>query len=194
LEALRGLRREHVVEIVEAGEQDGRSYEIQEFVSNGSLADVIQRGAVPENLARDILSELTDSLAHLHAARVLHRDIKPSNILVRSLAPVDLILTDFGISSLSDGALHLTNVNRTAAYGAPEALTGVLATASDWWSVGVIVIELLSGGHPFAGLSEHAVNFQLVSKGISVPQAIALSSRPLVKGLLTRAHVMRLGG
>ena len=88
------------------------------------------------------------ALGHLHSANVLHRDIKPSNILVRSVDPLDLVLTDFGISSITDLSLHLTSVNRTAAYCAPEALTGVVAKASDWWSVGVIMIELLSGSIP----------------------------------------------
>ena len=193
LEALQRLRREHIVELVEIGEVDERSYEIQEFVEKGSLADVLKRGAVSEAQARNIVSELTDSLAHLHEAHVLHRDIKPSNILVRSLDPVDLILTDFGISSLSENSLHLTNVNRTAAYCAPEALTGVVARASDWWSVGVVAIELLTGKHPLAGLSDQVINFQLVSKGIPIPAETPAVWQPLLKGLLTRDHDKRWG-
>src|SRR5262249_45046583 len=99
----------------------------------------------------------------------------------------------FGISSLSDGALHLTNVNRTAAYCAPEALTGVVAKASDWWSVGVIVIELLTGRHPLADLSEQVINFQLVSKGIPIPTEIPVAWRLLLKGLLTCDYEKRWG-
>ena len=64
-----------------------------------------------------------------------------------------------------DISLHVTTVNRTAAYSAPEAMTGVVSKASDWWSVGVISLELLIGRHPFAGLDERAVNFQLVTRG-----------------------------
>ena len=193
LQALHQLRHEDVVDIVESGEQDGRSFEIQEFVENGSLADLLKRGPVNEAQARNILSELANSVAHLHEANVLHRDIKPSNVLVRSLEPVDLILTDFGISSLSGNSLHLTNVNRTAAYCAPEALTGVVARASDWWSVGVVAIEMLTGRHPLAGLSEQVVNFQLVSKGIPIPSEIPAAWQPLLKGLLTRDHEKRWG-
>lgn len=185
------LCRDHIVEVAGSGEKDGRSYEIQEFVSGGSLEDLIKQGAVNEAKARAIVRELADAIAHLHEANVLHRDIKPANILVRSTDPLDLVVTDFGISSVADLDLHMTNANRTAAYSAPEALTGVVAKASDWWSLGVMVVELLTGRHPLAGLNELAVNFQLVSKGIGIPENLPEAWVPLAKGLLTRDHEKR---
>ena len=72
-------------------------------------------------------------------------------------------------------------------------MTGVVSRASDWWSVGVMVLELLRGAHPFAGLDERAVNFQLVTRGIEVPLDFAPDWALLVKGLLTRDHAKRWG-
>ena len=81
----------------------------------------------------------------IHAHRILHRDLKPENVLVRSRAPLELALTDFGIASLSDATQHFTSGARTTKYAAPEVLTGVLDEKSDWWSLGMIALEAASG-------------------------------------------------
>ncbi|MEM1058358.1 MAG: serine/threonine-protein kinase [Verrucomicrobiota bacterium] len=192
-QALRQLRAEHIVPLLDSGTHDGRYFEIQEFLTQGSLADAFRGQPQPEALVQGILAQLADALSHLHGARILHRDLKPANVLVRKWDPLDLVLTDFGISSLAGLSLHLTTVNRTAAYSAPEALTGVVAKASDWWSLGVVLLEALLGKHPFAGMSEQAINFQLVSKGMPIPQQIEGRWRLLLRGLLVRDHRQRWG-
>jgi formylglycine-generating enzyme required for sulfatase activity/serine/threonine protein kinase len=192
-EMLAGLDKEHVVQVYETGVRDGRSYEIQEFVEHGSLADMVTSGGLPEVRMKEVLHELLIAVEHLHERNVIHRDLKPANVLVRTLDPLDLVFIDFGISSQTEHSLHATSASRTVTYASPEALTGVVAKASDWWSVGVILLELLTGKHPFAGLNEQAVNFQLVSKGIEVPVDIAGDWQLLLKGLLTRDREKRWG-
>ncbi len=190
---LSAVSRSHVVDVYAQGlAPDGRHYELLERIQHGSLADLAQPGLAEPRL-REVLAELTDAVAALHAGDILHRDLKPANILVRTLAPLDLVLTDFGISSVAQLTLHVTGVQRTAAYGAPEAMTGVVSQASDWWSVGVIVLELLQRRHPLAGLDERAVNFTLVTRGIEVPATLAAEWQLLLKGLLTRDHAHRWG-
>ena len=164
-EMLADLDPEHVVRVYETGEREGRSYEIQEFVEHGSLADMATLGGLPDARMKEILNELLIAVEHLHDHKIIHRDLKPANVLVRTRNPLDLVFIDFGIASRSELSLHATSASRTVSYASPEALTGVVAKASDWWSVGVILLELLVGRHPFAGLSEQTVNFQLVSKG-----------------------------
>jgi tRNA A-37 threonylcarbamoyl transferase component Bud32 len=190
-EMLAGLDKEHVVQVYETGVNDGRSYEIQEFVEHGSLADMVTWDGLPDDRIKEILHELLIALEHLHENKVIHRDLKPANVLVRTLDPLDLVFIDFGISSQTDHSLHATSTKRTVAYASPEALTGVVAKASDWWSVGVTLLELLTGKHPFAGLNEQTVNFQLVSKGIELPSGIAGDWQLLLKGLLTRDREKR---
>lgn len=192
-EALRALRAEHIVPVLDTGHYHERYYEVQEFLREGSIADALEAGTQGQEFAAHLLGQLTEALGHLHHAQILHRDIKPANLLVRSWHPFDLVLTDFGISSLAGLSLHLTTVNRTAAYSAPEALTGVVAKASDWWSVGVVLIEALTGRHPFAGMSEQAINFQLVSKGLPIPDQVEGRWRLLLRGLLVRNHRKRWG-
>ena len=187
------VSRAQVVEVYSRGVlPDGRHYEILEHLRHGTLADLGKAGMAPTRV-KEVLKELADAVEALHEAGILHRDLKPSNVLVRTVEPLDLVLTDFGISSLAELSLHATSAHRTAAYSAPEAMTGVVSRASDWWSVGVMVLELLRGAHPFAGLDERAVNFQLVTRGIEVPPDFAPDWALLLKGLLTRDHAKRWG-
>ncbi|MBI5801273.1 MAG: protein kinase [Verrucomicrobia bacterium] len=191
LEALKFLRHSSVVRVIESGTTDGRSFEIQEFIAHGTLANAFGNGPLPPEQLRALLRELAEALADVHAAGIIHRDLKPSNILVRSREPLDIVLADFGISSFSDLSLHLSNANRTAAYAAPEAMTGVVTRTSDWWSIGVMMLELLRGEHPFAGLDERAINFTLVTRGIEVPASLPADWALLLRGLLTRDHQKR---
>ena len=187
------VSRAQVVEVYGRGVlPDGRHYEILEHIRHGTLAD-LGKGGLPPARVKEVLKELADAVEALHEAGILHRDLKPSNVLVRTVEPLDLVLTDFGISSLAELSLHATSAHRTAAYSAPEAMTGVVSRASDWWSIGVMVLELLRASHPFAGLDERAVNFQLVTRGIEVPPDLAPDWALLVKGLLTRDHAKRWG-
>jgi len=187
------VSKEQVVEVYGRGVlPDGRHYEILEHIRHGTLAD-LGKGGLPPARVKEVLKELSDAVQALHEAGILHRDLKPSNVLVRTVEPLDLVLTDFGISSLAELSLHATSAHRTAAYSAPEAMTGVVSRASDWWGIGVMVLELLRGAHPFAGLDERAVNFQLVTRGIEVPADVPANWGMLVKGLLTRDHAKRWG-
>jgi serine/threonine protein kinase len=190
---IKALRREHIVEVLADGETGGRHYEVLEKIEHGSLVDLINAGQLGDRQLKESVRELGSAVSHLHEAGIIHRDIKPANVLVRGKDPLNLILTDFGISSVSDVSLHMTSVNRTAAYCAPEAMQGVVAKASDWWSVGVIVLEMLQGRHPFAGMDERAVNFQLVARGISIPEDISSDWQLVLKGLLTRDPGKRWG-
>src|SRR5580700_1714110 len=114
-EKLRRISKAQIVDIYGSGTSpDGRDYEILEFIRHGTLAD-FGKGGLPETKVRGVLCELTDAVAALHAENILHRDLKPANVLVRAIEPLDLVLTDFGISSVMDISLHVTSVSRTAA-------------------------------------------------------------------------------
>ena len=185
-ERIRSLGYEHVVTIEESGEVSGRHFEILEKIEHGDLDEYAGDKPLEEEQLKVVVEELGSAVAHLHEAGIIHRDIKPANILVRTLEPLDLVMTDFGISSISDVSLHMTSVNRTALYSAPEAINGVVAKGSDWWCVGIIFLKLLLGKHPLEGMTEQAITFQLVTKGVKVPEEISEDWKLLLKGLLTR--------
>jgi serine/threonine protein kinase/ribosomal protein L40E len=183
----------HVVHLIAWGESDGIGYEVMEYCPAGSLRHLMDNGPLPRDVLRDILVELADALAALHELDVIHRDLKPENILVRRHAPLDLVLTDFGIASVAAATQVFTGLARTVKYGAPETLTGVLDRAADWWSLGMILAELLAGHHPFDGLSDAVIAHRLVTGSVDLAAIDDPDWRKLCRGLLQRDPKRRWG-
>ena len=175
----------HVVRLIAHGESDGVGYEVMEYCPLGSLRAMMS-AELPRDRLRQIVDELTEALAALHELKVIHRDLKPENVLVRRLEPLDLVLTDFGIASVNDATQLFTSLARSVKYGAPETLAGVLDAAADWWSLGMIVVELLTGRHPFDGLSDAVITHQLVTGSVDVDTVADRDWRMLCRGLLLR--------
>lgn len=105
------------------------------------------------NVLRELLHQLSEGLMALHAAGKLHRDIKPSNVLVTREGR--LVILDFGLTvdfSEDQEDTLATRMIGTPAYMAPEQLEGYRGTeASDWYSVGIMLYEALTGKKPFTG-------------------------------------------
>lgn len=183
-----------VVRVLAHGVSDGVAYELLEYVPGGTLEDLMRAGPLPRSDIRRIVKEIADALNGIHAQRILHRDLKPENVLIRSRAPLELALTDFGIASLAAATQHFTSVARTTRYAAPEALTGVLDAKADWWSLGMIALEAASGRHPFEGLNEQVMNHHLATRPIDVRGVYDDELRALCRGLLLRDPKRRWGG
>ena len=194
LDMWKKLDRAHVPVLVEHGEEGGRYFEVLEYISGGSLAQWLATTRLTDEQVLAVVKELAGAIDGLHGFNILHRDIKPANVLIRSFDPLDLVLTDFGISSVSDLDLHQTiHTNRTVLYASPEAITKIISKTSDWWSLGIILLEMLNGAHPMAKVAEHTITLQLVSRGIEIPKAIKEPWRLLLRGLLTRDFEKRWG-
>jgi Serine/threonine protein kinase len=174
------------------GTWNGRSYEIAPFFERGSLAHLIQRnGPLKLSSARLILRQLTEGLAVLHRAGIQHRDLKPSNVLIKSETPLEILLSDFGSSALATMTL-LTQVRTTLAYAAPETLTGMYSRASDYWSLGIILIEMITAQNPLQWFGpSKMLGYQIVQGKVPIPDALPADWQRLLKGLLERDHYKR---
>jgi hypothetical protein len=153
--AARRLRHERCVRAYDVGHDASHVYIAYEYVAGRTLREAIRAGAVSERDAVEIAAQVLEALAHAHRAGIVHRDVKPANILLESRDEIAVRLLDFGLAQF-DGADTLTavgDVPGTLAYISPERLAGEEATpASDVWSVGVLLWEILAERHPFWGM------------------------------------------
>jgi eukaryotic-like serine/threonine-protein kinase len=151
--AAAGLRHPHVVPIHDVREHHGEPYFTMELLGGGTLAESAARFAEPKRAA-GLLVKIARAVHAGHAKHILHRDLKPANILFDH--DDEPHIADFGIAKHldADGGASMSRVVGTPLYMAPER-TGARArretTASDVWSLGVILYELLAGRHPFSG-------------------------------------------
>lgn len=193
LERIGQMAFRHVVHLIAYGVSEGIGYEVMEYCPAGSLRQLMAGGPLARDRLRRVVTELAAALAALHALNVIHRDLKPENILIRRDEPLDLVLTDFGIASVTDATQIFTGAARTVKYGAPETLTGVLDRAADYWSLGMILVELLTGHHPFDGLSDAVITHRLVTGSIDLEEIADTDWRGLCRALLLRDPRRRWG-
>jgi len=174
------------------GEWQGRPVEVTQWFPLGNLADFIKRnGPLDKEQALRLVRQVTEGLEQMHGAGVQHRDLKPTNILVRSEQPLELVLADFGSSAATDSTV-LTQPHGTLFYSAPETLTGMYSRASDYWSLGIILLEALSGNSIMATLRNDALlPYRIVQGKVPIPPSIPKGWQPLLRGLLQRDHYRR---
>lgn len=173
------LASANIVRILETGHSDGRDYEVLEYLPEGNLRALMAR---PVDI-REVVRQLAEGLRSLHDAGIVHRDLKPENVLVRG---PQLVITDFGLSKVIEQSVVFASSSRTLAYAAPESLSGQVSPARDWWSLGMITRELVTGRPPFDGMSETVVVDHLATRAISNEDIADPALRQLCDGLLTR--------
>jgi eukaryotic-like serine/threonine-protein kinase len=152
------LSHPNVVQVFDAGDEDGRPYIVMEYVPGTTLADELQRqDRLDPPQVVDLALQACGGLEHAHGSGLVHRDVKPQNLLLREDGTVKI--ADFGIAHAAE-ATRLTQVGSvlgTAAYLAPEQAAGEPVTAAaDIYSLGVVLYELLTGHKPyeFSSLAE----------------------------------------
>ncbi|KIJ62679.1 hypothetical protein HYDPIDRAFT_30272 [Hydnomerulius pinastri MD-312] len=157
-------------------------YIILEFCENGSLHNICKRfGKFPESLVAVYICQVLEGLVYLHDQGVIHRDIKGANILTNKDGCVKL--ADFGVaSSTTTGAVSDDAVVGSPYWMAPEVIEQSGATtASDIWSVGCVVIELLEGKPPYHFLDPMPALFRIVQDDCP---PIPDGASPIVKDFL----------
>jgi serine/threonine-protein kinase len=174
LEASRqaGLHHRHIVSVFDRGEWDGTHYIAMEYVPGRSLKSLIREEApLAPPQALELVVQLLRAARYIHERGIIHRDLKPDNAIVD--ANGQLKLTDFGISRA--GASDITQTGTvlgTAQYVAPEQAEGhAVSAATDLYSVGVILYELLTGRVPFEGETVVAILLQHVKERPTPPRA-----------------------
>jgi serine/threonine protein kinase len=178
------IPREHIAELLESGEFDGRAYDVTELISGGTLAELAIDRSDAQTLRR-IVEELTDALATFMESGLRHRSLHPEKILVRSSEPLDLVVTGFESARLSEADLETESLIDFSRFTAPEAMIGGVASASDWWSVGMILLDLATAGACFEGASDQVFLIHVQANGAPIPAGMDPRIELLLRGLLT---------
>ena len=155
------LYHPNIVQIYDFDQEDGQYYIVMEYVEGKTLKQLLKRrGSLTITEVIDIMSQLTDGMAHAHDSYIIHRDIKPQNIMILDNGMIKI--TDFGIAmALNSTQLTQTNsVMGSVHYLPPEQAAGRGSTIrSDIYSMGILMYELLTGSVPYKG--DNAVEIAL---------------------------------
>jgi len=156
--ALADVAHPNLVNLYELVSDGERWFFTMELVDGLNLLDYVRPGALDVARLRSTLPQVASGIIAIHDRGLLHRDLKPSNVLVTSEGRV--VILDFGISAdLAPDAPALRTVEEgiwgSAPYMAPEQVHGRACPASDWYALGVILYEALTGKLPFIGSALH---------------------------------------
>src|SRR5213075_1497763 len=173
------LNHPNIVAILTAEKQENIFFIVMEFVPGVTLGTIIARdGALDLARALDYTCQISNAVDHAHRSGVLHRDLRPSNVLVTDGGLVKV--ADFGTSRFLEIAAHGTTVIGSPPYMAPEQFHGKAIFASDVYSVGVTMYQMLTGELPYATPApsdiERLVRGELVTaprlKNSKIPKAV----------------------
>ncbi|KAJ5729631.1 uncharacterized protein N7483_004139 [Penicillium malachiteum] len=178
MKIMRDLKHPNIVQYIDHHEHDRWIYIIMEYVPGGELSTFLQSpGKIPEEMVQTITRQLLRALHYLHQRRITHRDIKPDNILIASLDPLRVKISDFGLSKVTQEETFLKTFCGTLLYCAPEVYpdyetyrigearkrrrvgdpppkTSPYSQAVDMWSLGAVLYHILCGLPPFQGRAE----------------------------------------
>lgn len=188
-------RHPFIVNFYYAFQDHEKLYLILEYAQGGELFHHLAAERMfSEEVAAFYMAEMVLALNHLHrTVGVIYRDLKPENCLLDSEG--HLLLTDFGLSKVSlDEDNPCRSFLGTVEYMAPEVIQGLdYGAAVDWWSLGALGFDLLTGSPPFMGNNNAKIQEKIVKSKLSLPYYLSADAKDLLTRLLRKEPKKRLG-
>jgi serine/threonine protein kinase len=155
-----GLNDPHIVRYIDNKEKGGFLYIVMEYLETGSLASLVKRYKLTEDMISKYISQVLEGLKYLHGEGIIHRDIKGDNVLLTKKSEIKL--ADFGVAQALDN-IEENDIAGTPNWMAPEviSLAGAQYT-SDIWSVGCVIIELVTGKPPYHDIPKMGAMYKIV--------------------------------
>ena len=187
-------RHPFVVKLYYAFQDHEKLYLILEYAQGGELFERMRNEHMfPEETAAFYMAEMVLALEHLHRnVGVVYRDLKPENCLLDSEG--HLLLTDFGLSKVAANGEACRSMTGTIEYMAPEVIQEQqYGTAVDWWSFGILGVDLLTGSSPFHAHNDMMIRKKILSSKLILPYYLSPDAKDLLTRLLRKEPKKRLG-
>ncbi len=190
---LSGLKHPFIVQLIGYNFEDPKYiYFIMEYIQGGELFSLLRsKGSFPVSQTKFYIAHIITIFEYLHSKNIVYRDLKPENILINKNGY--LKLTDFGFAKILENEKTYTLCG-TPEYLAPEIILNKgHGKAVDWWTLGILLYEMLVGIDPFSD-DDPMKTYQKILKGkINFPKTINKDAKSLIKHLLTQDTTKRFG-
>jgi len=190
---LQKIQHPFIVKLHYAFQTKDKLYMILDFINGGELFHHLKKeGRFPEIRVKFYAAEITAAISHLHSLGIVYRDLKPENILID--ADGHITITDFGLSKEIKPEEGTHTFCGTPEYLAPEVLRAQAhGMAVDWWSLGTLIYEMLTGLPPFYSQNINIMYQKILNGDLRFPSYVGPEAQSLLEGLLTRDVDKRLG-
>src|SRR5436189_3446517 len=145
--------------------EDHRLFIVMAYYEGETLAQKLSRGPTPVRDSLDLAIQIAGGLSAAHAKHIVHRDVKPSNIIITKDNVAKIV--DFGLARVvaSASATQSLSSTGTLPYMAPEQILGeAIDQRSDLWALGVILVQMITGCHPFLRPNQGAMTFAILNQ------------------------------
>lgn len=167
--------------------EDRQFFIVMGYYEGMTLAERLDRGVVPIREALDLAIQIARGLSAAHARNIVHRDVKPSNVIITPENVVKIV--DFGLARVvaSASATQSISLTGTLPYMAPEQILGEpVDQRSDVWALGVVLVQMITGSHPFVRPNTAAMTFAILNQAPSALDAVPDPVRPLIYRTLSK--------
>jgi len=167
--------------------EDRQLFIVMQYYEGETLAHKISRGMIPVRESLDLAMQIARGLGAAHARNIVHRDIKPSNVIVTN----DMVakIVDFGLARVVASISSTQSISSTGTlpYMAPEQILGEpIDQRADLWALGVIIVQMITGSHPFLRPSTAAMTFAILNQPPAALDVVPTPVQPILYRALSK--------
>jgi serine/threonine protein kinase/tetratricopeptide (TPR) repeat protein len=167
--------------------EDHQLFIVMAYYEGDTLAQRLNRGVLSVRESLDLAIQIARGLSAAHVRNIVHRDIKPSNIIITHDNVAKIV--DFGLARVvaSVSATQSISLTGTLPYMAPEQILGEsIDQRSDVWALGVILVQMITGSHPFVRPNTAAMTFAILNQPPAALDAVPEPVRPVIYRALSK--------
>jgi serine/threonine protein kinase/ankyrin repeat protein len=196
--------KERIVKLSDFGRRYDQDYEIMEFAEGGTLDQYLKDNGPIKDIdkLKGFVKQINEGLGQLHnELRIIYQDLKPENIYFRDENKTEIVLADFGISSVMEPGKNtaVATANATTIYAAPDLARignekyAVVGPAVDYFALGITMLHLWNGATPFQNMPESERVRQIRDKDVVFPDDMPSDCKALIQGLIDPLSKSRWG-